>query len=207
MGFFLQRPWPPFVHRGTTFDLSHLNEHVKEATDSSKAKRTILVTFGDHCFTRPPNGEWDRAPRYPNCSRGVDGRFCTERHELSLQIMDQIDFASLKDVWNTKNDEHFVVIRGVDYQGTQIEYAVIFSLEKMKGVQTKGSGGRRIDLHMRVRTAHKRDDTIETFGSVRFPHLVKLVMEKKRPQRIYDHHRKRPSVPKKKQALSGLSGS
>jgi hypothetical protein len=96
--------------------------------------------------------------------------------------------------------------------GAQIEYTIIFSLEKLKGFQIEG--GARIDLHMRVRTAHKRDEghAIETLGSVRFSHLVELVMENKRPAKIYDRHRKRPSAhnpsaDKKKQALSGLSGS
>jgi hypothetical protein len=47
-----QKPWPPFVHAGKTFDLSHLNERLEYVLDSSGTKRTVLMSFSDHCFTR-----------------------------------------------------------------------------------------------------------------------------------------------------------
>jgi hypothetical protein len=108
--FLIQKPWPPFIYGGKTFDLSHLNERVSYAVDSSKKKRTIIITFSDHCFTRRPKGEGDRAPPYPNCSR-KDGRFCSERYELSTKLNDHIDFSSLRDVWNTGHDEHYAIVR------------------------------------------------------------------------------------------------
>jgi hypothetical protein len=204
--FLLQAPWPPFVHGGKTFDLSHLNERVDYVVDSDKKKRTVLITFTDHCFTRNSEGEEDAAPQFPDCTR-TDGRFCTEHYTLSILLNDYINLSSLKNVWNTDKDEHYAIVRGVDHRGSRIEYAIIFSLDKLRGIQAEG--GARIELHMRVRTAHKREEghAVETFGSVRFSHLVKLVMEKKRPPKIYDRDRKRPGLHKKKQALSGLYGS
>lgn len=180
--YLLQQPWPPFLHGGQTFDLSHLNEFVFEKGDSAEICRQIIVTFTDHCFTRPPRGAGDIAPAYPNCSRN-DGRFCTERYDLSLKIKNII--ATARDVWNG-TDEHFVIARAVDHRGVQVDYVVIFSIEKVKGLE-------EIDLHVRVRSAHQRDlSPIATFGSVRFVHLVKLTMEGKKPRKITDHHRKRP---------------
>jgi hypothetical protein len=191
--FLIQKPWPLFVHGEKTFDLSHLNERVDYAVDSSKKKRTVLITFTDHCFTRSPNGEGDTAPPYPGCSR-ADGRFCLERYELSTRLNDHLHFSTLREVWNTDSDEHYAIVRGVDHRGARIEYAIIFSLGRLKGVQTRG--GAKINLHMRIRTAHRRDENraIETFGSVRFSHLVKLTMENKRPPKTYDRHRKRPRI-------------
>jgi hypothetical protein len=109
-------------------------------------------------------------------------------------LNDCVNFSKLREVWNTVADEHYAIVRGIDHQGTRVEYAIIFSLEKLKGVQAPG--GAKVDLHMRIRTAHKRDKDrpTETFGSERFPHLVKLTMENTRPSKVYDRHRKRPRV-------------
>ena len=191
--FLIQKPWAPFTHDGKIFDLSHLNERIDYVVDSSKTKRIVLVTFADHCFTRLPIGTADAAPVYPSCSR-TDGRFCIERYELSTKLNGHLDFSRLRDVWNTDNDEHYAIVRGVDYRGTRIEYAIIFSLARLKGIQAEG--GAKVDLHMRVRTAHKRDNgrTVETFGSVKFNHLVRLAIENKRPAKVYDPYRKRPKV-------------
>jgi hypothetical protein len=178
--FLIQAPWPAFAHGDKTFDLSHLHERVDYAIDSSGTKRVVLITYADHCFTREAMEGEDAAPPYPGCSR-ASGRFCFERYELSLELNDHLDFSRLKEVWNTKNDEHYAIVRGVTHQGAKTEYAVIFSLEKLKGVQAPG--GVKIDLHMRIRTAHKRERerTVETFGSVRFAHLVTLAMKNERP--------------------------
>lgn len=191
--YLMQKPWPPFVHGKKIFDLTHLNERLDYIVDSGKRKRIVLTTFADHCFTRDPLGSDDAAPRYPDCSR-EDGRFCTERYELSTQLNDHLDFSTLKDVWNTENDEHYAIIKGVSHRGAMIEYAIIFSLTKLKGIQAEG--GAKVDLHMRIRTAHRREDgrAVDTFGSVRFSHLVRLAIENKKPAKIYDSRRKRPNV-------------
>jgi hypothetical protein len=177
--------WPPFVHDGVEYYLSHLNGVSLNATDSAGRSRRIRVTFSDHCFTRPPLGDDDPAPAYPDCSR-TDGRFCTERHELSLGILAVLEYVTTRGiVWNSQS-EHYVIIKNVDFRGEAVDYAIIFSISKFKGSSD-------YDLHMHVRTAHRRDEKpIDTFGSVRFAHLLTLAIQRKRPKKNYDRNRKRP---------------
>jgi hypothetical protein len=171
------------VHGDKTYDLSHLNECLLVAKDSGGVERRITVTFVDHCFTRPSQGEGDEAPLFPDCSR-PDGRFCTERYSLSHHIKSILDQLAKGDVWNSAG-EHYVIFKKVEHQGRKIDYVVVFSLDRLSGHSS--------DLHMHVRSAHKRDqDPIDTFGSVRFAHLIKLRMERKRPSKIFNHKRKRP---------------
>lgn len=183
-------PWPPFVHRGVTYDLSHLNGVSITSKDSEGRERRIAVTFSDHCFTRDPTGDDDDGPVYPGCSR-KGGRFCTERYGLSLGLVDALKrVAAGGVVWNTRGD-HYAVIKGMVHNGATIEYAVIFSLDKVTG--------RDADLNLCVRTAHRRDERpIDTFGSVRFAHLVSLVMRNQRPNKNFDRKRKRPFASIKK---------
>lgn len=177
-------PWQPFVHGETTYDLSHLNDFWLIVRDSGKVERCVRVTFADHCFTRPPAGTSDTAPVYPGCSR-PDGRFCTDRYELSLGLRAALEYAASGGiVWNS-HGEHFVLIKGVNFRDARIDYAVIFSLERLRGTE--------FDLLMHVRTAHMRDEKpIDTFGSVRLAHLVTLVMKNKKPTKNFARNRKRP---------------
>lgn len=178
------RGWPSFMVDGQRFDLAHLNDFVLEAEDSSRAVRRMLVTFSDHCFTREPNDGLDAAPIFPGCSRGPDGRFSTERYALSLRLPDLIRATTQGVVWNMAGDHYAIVTKMVD--GARHDYAIVFSLDPIKGLSD-------IRLHMRVRTAHERPDhQIDTFGSVRFAHLLKLRFERRRPTKVYDRHRRRP---------------
>ena len=174
--------WPPFLYDGKTYDLSHLNPWKLEVADSAKVTRSILVTCADHCFTKKPDG--DSAPVYPGCSRD-DGRFCVERYELSLNLRQMIEHAVGGEIW-LGNEERYVVIKGIDFRGRKVDYAIVFSLEKISGTE--------FDLRMHVRSAHKRyeDEPIDTYGSARFAHLVKLAIERKKPKRNFDRNRKRP---------------
>lgn len=181
--YLLVPPWSPFRDGENEYDLSHLSEFILGAPDSQGVERRILVTFGDHCFTRDPSGQDDAAPIFPGCSR-ADGRFCVERYGLSVGIREFLEAAVGHDVWNG-DGQHYVIVSGKDHKGNKITYVVVFSLEKSKGFG--------VELHMHVRSAHKREkDPIETFGSIRFAHLVKLTMEGKRPKKIFDQRRKRP---------------
>lgn len=176
--------WQPFVDGESTFDFSHLNGVCLVVRDSAGVDRRVCVTFSDHCFTRPPVDGNDVAPVYPNCSR-ANGRFCTERYELSLGLPQLLEFvASGGDVWNSQS-EHYAILRNVNFRGNVVDYVAIFSLEKIKGTE--------FDLHMHVRTAHHRDERpIDTYGSVRFAHLIALAIQKKRPKKNFDQRRKRP---------------
>lgn len=186
---YLSPSWPPFIVGEDSYDLSHLNEEVLEVLDSSKVRRGVLVTYSDHCFTRDPLDEEDLAPSFPNCSRS-DGRFCAERYALSFDLPKIIrETAEGGVVWNTDGD-HYAVVR-LNIGGESREYAVLFSLDRLKGFKN-------IHLHLRVRSAHPRnDDPIATFGSVRFAHLVRLRVANQRPPKLFDKKRKRPNKSRK----------
>jgi hypothetical protein len=67
-------------------------------------------------------------------------------------------------------------------------YAIVFSLDRVKGLP--------VDLHMRIETAYPCDKKpIETFGEVRFRHLVTLRMQRKSAGRLTNQDRRRPRVP------------
>jgi hypothetical protein len=127
--YFSKPPWPPFVDGGTTYDLSHLNEFTFDVVDSAKVARKVIVSFSDHCFTRPPQDANDTAPVYPGCSRG-DGRFCFERYALSHEIATIIREIGNENVWNSAS-ENYIIGRGTDRNGNQADYVIIFSLEKL----------------------------------------------------------------------------
>jgi hypothetical protein len=127
----------------------------------------------------------DSALVYPHSSRRV-GHFCTERYQHSLDLAGYIAYAIQRRVWHVL-DGGYAIVPVITQQGIKMLYGIVFSLERVKGFS--------VDLHMRVKTAHPRDERdIVTFGEIRFAHLVKLRMEGKYPPRITDQHRKRPKA-------------
>jgi hypothetical protein len=183
--YFQKSPWTPFVHVGITYDLSHLEEYEFDITDTDEKQRRIAVTFSDHCFTRSYKAQDLPTRFYPGSTRNP-GVFCFDRYRYSLGIVRHIAYASTRKVWNAaSNDDVFAIVPFINHEGKEVHYAIVFSLERVKGLP--------VDLHMRIKTAHPRDETgIETFGEVRFRHLVALRMQRKSPGRITDHIRKRP---------------
>lgn len=84
-------------------------------------------------------------------------------------------------------DDRYGQIPTVDEEGSLSFYAIVFSLEKAKGMP--------FSLHMRVRTAFPCDrDPPDTFGSVKFKHLVELRVKNKRPPKGYDRKRRKPTL-------------
>ncbi len=176
--------WPPFEVDGTVYLLSHLDDIVLQVEDSEKATRGIRVSFSDHCFTRDPVDKADPAPFFPDCSRGKGGRFCVDRYTLSLDLPNLVKSLTGGVVWNTDGDHYAVVSAQVG--GVRRDYAVVFSLDPLKGFQG-------IHLQMRIRSAHARDGApINTFGNVRFAHLMTLRIANRRPNKVFDNNRKRP---------------
>ncbi|GAA0585373.1 hypothetical protein [Caenispirillum bisanense] len=157
-------------------------------TDSAKVDARIAVTFTDHCFTRDRR-QGDAADlAFPGCSRD-DGVFCLQRYHHSLQAPAYIRDFHRAVAWNLKGDETYAVIPTVTQDGQAQHYAIIFSLDRVRGVEG-------IDLHMRVRTAHPRTERdLTTYGSIRFAHLVRLRRENQRPRRVYDSRRRKPRRP------------
>jgi hypothetical protein len=189
--YFQKSPWTPFVHGGTTYDLSHLDEFEFSVTDSNAQERRIAVTFSDHCFTRDYEPNDDPALFYPGGSR-TPGVFSFDRYRHSLDIGLHIARAVRGKVWNASRyhgyQENFAAVPTVNHEGKRVLYAILFSLER-------GGKDLLIALHMRVRTAYPCDErAVPTFGEVRFSNLVALSMQGKSPARITDPHRRKPTL-------------
>jgi hypothetical protein len=183
--YFQTQSWPAFVYQGQTYEFAHLNEYEIEANDSEKQTRRIAISFSDHCFTRQPEAGDDPMLRYLQSSRSP-GYFCTDRYRLSLDLVQHIERATQRNVWNIR-DGNFAIVPVVLHQGVKVLYGIVFSLDRVKGLP--------VDLHMRVETAYPCDEKdIVTFGSVRFALLVTLRMQGRNPKRILDKHRKRPRL-------------
>jgi hypothetical protein len=185
--YYFQAPWPAFAWNGVTYDLSHLNEYVVEVEVDSKSglRRCIAVTFGDHCFTRKP-GAYDGTDLYYPASDRNPGCFCFVRYGCSKKIREHIAWAINGKVWTVDGDS-LAIIRVIETDSSEVYYGIVFSLERVTGLP--------VQLRMRVKTAFVYDESIPiTYGSVRFRHLVKLTLERKRVGRIVGSNRKWPQL-------------
>ncbi len=183
--YFQKASWTPFIYEGVTYPLDHLDEYIIEVADTKGNIRKIAVTFGDHCFTKDyePGDAADLV--YPDSDRRP-GCFCFERYTLSLNINEHIEQATGGKVWSLK-ENNFAALSVVDSSGRQMSYGVVFSLTRVSGLS--------VDLHMRVITAYPLDrGRLDTFGSVRFKHLITLRMQGKMPSKITDRHRIVPKI-------------
>lgn len=180
--FYIQQEgWKPFSYNDVEYSLSHLDEYSFQVTCSEGLSRNVLVVFSDHCFTK--DRESPDEPRFPKCSRG-DGVFCTTRHKLSLGIRTHITNMLDGKVWNAEGNSYALIpLQSGD--GVKLMYSILFDLSKVTGVP--------FDLVMRIKSAHLRDETLlNTFGNVRFKHLVALRIQNKHPKKNYDRRRVRP---------------
>jgi hypothetical protein len=177
-----KRSWPAFVYQGRIYDRGHLDEYQFVVQDQHGTTRTVIVTFGDHCFTREFEPGDPAALIYPGCSRNP-GCFCVERYAYSLDIVQHISAAAIGKVWLLK-EHHFAVIPAVTLAGKTVDYGIVFNLDRVSGLEG-------IDLHMRVKTAYpftKKRPT--TYGSTRFKVLVDLRMRNKYPSLNTSQHRR-----------------
>ena len=185
-GPYIQRKsWTPFVYQGNVYDLGHLDEYLLTVVDTKNVPRILAVTFDDHCFTRSAVAGDDPDLVYSDSNRNP-GYFCFERYQLSLGIGKHIEQATTGQVWSLLS-ESFAAVSVVDRLGNTTSYGIVFTLNRVTGLP--------IHLHMRVKTAYPVDKgRLDTFGSVRFRHLVTLRMQNKMPGRIFDRNRKVPTI-------------
>jgi hypothetical protein len=187
--YFQKARWAPFMFQGAEYPLNHLDEYEFTVKDSDKQDRRIVVTFGDHCFTRNPEPGDDPALVYPTSDRRP-GHFCFDRYHHTSGLVGHIrDVAQAGrgQVW-TVDGNNFAIVPVVNHAGKANLYAIVFSLDRVKGLP--------VHLHMRIKTAHAcTDKNIVTFGAVRFRHLVALRMKGKVPGRITSRDRKTPGIP------------
>ena len=181
-----KKSWPAFAYQEQQYSLAHLDEYRFSMEDSRLKERRIVVTFGDHCFTRNCTLEDDPALTYPGSSR-ARGCFCVDRYRYSLGLRAHIERALNGKVWNAAGRDNYSIVPTVTRGGVKVLYSIVFSLEVVTGLP--------VDLHMRVRTAYLCDQkSPTTFGEVRFQHLVALRMQKKHPKRISDRNRRKPKL-------------
>jgi hypothetical protein len=183
--YFQKAPWPAFVYQDQRYCFDHLEEYIFCVNDAQSISRQIAVTFSDHCFTR----EWadgdDRQLIYPMSSR-QSGCFCFDRYQYSLDIRRHIQWATNGNVWNSEGT-NVAIIPTVIHQEQKMFYRILFSLDPVTGLP--------MDLRMHVRSAHLCDKKApDTFGHVRFSHLVSLRLQKKHPKKFFEHRRKRPRL-------------
>ncbi|MFN6254385.1 MAG: hypothetical protein ACK4Y5_20245 [Acetobacteraceae bacterium] len=182
------RRWSDFTNISTreVLSLSHLNDFsitVNVGSEESEIHVKIAVSFSDHCFTRERRNGDPYYLNFPNCSRR-DGVFCIERYNLSITIRDHIVYFSKGDAWIIDGD-NCAILPVVESNGEKCFYAIVFSLEKVKGLP--------FELHMRVKSAYKCDrGPPAIYGTVKFRRLAQLTLEGKRASRVSAHNRKRP---------------
>lgn len=180
--------WEPFDLGAVRYTFDHLGDFAFTCRDADGGEREVLVVFTDHVFTR--NAEpGDRAgDAFPDCSRTPHGYVCPTRYRMSFQLPALIEQVAARKVWLLTGADRYAHLPVVDDHGRQMLYAVIFTLDRLKG--------REQPLVMRVRSAHLYDrKPPDTFGEVKFERLVKLRLENKHPPRINDRGRRRPRMP------------
>jgi hypothetical protein len=144
--------------------------------DSAGQERRIIATFTDHVFTRDRLTSDVIEHAFPGCSRGV-GFVCSERHALSLQLPTLLPNICSSKVWNLTGADRYAQVQVVTHEDEEALYAIIFTLDK-------------------VRSAYLcREKAPDTFGEVKFKHLVRLRLENKHPARVYSAARKKPIMP------------
>lgn len=180
--------WPPFALGSVTYSFDHLVDFAFTCRDSEGAERSVLVTFSDHVFTRKSEPGDLPGDAFPGCSRTPDGYVCQTRYRMSFQLPGLIERVAAQRVWLLTGDDRYAQIPVLDDEGKKLLYAVIFSLERNKG--------REHPLRMYVRSAHLYDrKPPDTFGEVKFAHLVRLRIANKHPPKNHDRGRKRPKMP------------
>lgn len=180
--------WPPFSVDGITYGFEHLVDFTFACSDSGGVERKVSVSFTDHVFTRDTVAGDRPEDAFPGCSRTPTGHLCPVRYRMSSQLPALIERAVGSRVWMLTGNDRYAQVPVVDNQGAKLLYAIIFTLDPVKGLEHP--------LRMLIRSAHLCDrKPPDTFGEVRFPHLVKLRVQKQHPKRNHDRNRKRPKMP------------
>lgn len=180
--------WEPFEVGEARYTFDHLVDFAFACQDADGTERGVLVVFTDHVFTRKPEPGDRPDDAFPGCSRTPRGYVCPTRYRMSFQLPKLIEQVAAQKVWLLTGSDRYAQLPVVDEQGKRMLYAVIFTLDRLKG--------REQHLLMKVRSAHLYDrKPPDTFGEVKFGRLVKLRLENKHPPRINDRGRKRPKMP------------
>lgn len=149
--------WRPFIHRGETYDLSHLapfDWYYTAEAGEKRPERTyhFQVTFSMHCFTRKalPDediiaGLWYQGPKEQRV-------FCFDRHKLSFKLPEIIVSLKERTCWHTGHN-NFFTIEIITKKGDTVEYEVYFNITRAT---------RRDWLNLIIESAYIRTDAYQT---------------------------------------------
>ena len=180
--------WESFATGGVNYTFEHLTDFEFICQDADGGDHAVLVSFTDHVFTRGGVDADRVVDAFPDCSRIPHGYLCPVRYQMSLRLPELIEHIARQKVWCLSGADRYGQVSVVDEQGVKQLYAVIFTLDRMKG--------RTQSLRMLIRSAHLCDrKPPDTFGEVKFSNLVKLRIENKHPSKNYGRSRKRPKMP------------
>lgn len=143
--------WKPFVHSGTTYDLSHLHPFVQSYLQPANGRNPprgyrVNVLYSLHCFTRSGAGETiDSSVQYSDDreTRVFDFR----RYNLSLQLPEVMKNLIAAKCYEADRGNFFTV-HLADDNGNSIDYEVYFTVSKSS---TAGI------LNLFVQSAYPRD--------------------------------------------------
>jgi hypothetical protein len=146
--------WRPFEHRGTVYDLSHLDAHEVEYQDSRHPDSLITykftITYGLHCFTQDaphlsPSEQAALMYQGPRESRV----FNLERYNLSINLPVIIQNLASKNttVFHTEQRDTYATVKLLTPEGNAINYFVVF---------TAFRENKRFRLH--VRSAYPKEN-------------------------------------------------
>ncbi len=157
-----------------------------EVVDSGAVSRRLVVTFSDHVFTRDAEPSDTSTGIFPGCSRNP-GYFCPARYEASLALRELINSFPNQITWMLSGNDRYAQLPLHTDTGQVRLYAIIFTLDRVTGIP--------FDLHMKIRSAYFcHTKAPDTFGSVKFKHLVRLRCENRHPKKIADRNRPRPRI-------------
>jgi hypothetical protein len=129
--------WRPFVFKGKSYDLSHLDAHISEYIDDKK-RETItykyIVTYSFHCFAKEDPGlseEESESLIYE--TRKEERHFNFERYELSKHLPGIITSLGNKNMTCFHaGHSRFASYKIDDGKGHIINYLVVFKSFKEK---------------------------------------------------------------------------
>lgn len=185
---YFSKGWPSYSVGEVTYEFAHLDECYMQASDSLGAERSIAVTYSDHVFTRDPMPSEDEISAFPGSLRNPFGVLCPTRYRMSVTLPAIVAGIPGQRIWNLAKDDRYAHVPILGEDGVEQLYSVVFSLDPVK---------RHIpyDFRLHIRTAYPCDRKVpDTFGNVRFSHLLMLRENGLHPQRNYAKGRKVPTI-------------
>lgn len=189
MAYFMKTMWETYTLNDVTYNFDHLNEFYMVANDSLGNEKRLIVTYNDHVFTRDPMPNETIELAFPNAARTPFGVFCADRYAMSLTLPAIIQELPTQRIWNLAKTDCYAHVPTVDHNGQNQLYSIIFSLFPIKNPKIPH------DFRLHIRSAYICDiKEPDTFGDIRFSHLLTVTSNGNSPSRIFNRNRKKPKL-------------